>query len=535
MLRSCRRVSTQFGCIAQATKSRRSLPELKGLPHVNRNLDYLTIDSLEQAVCRPTASGAMAIDTNYTGRSPNDKFVVEHPDVWWGPNRPMKRQVFETLTERALKFLGEQDEVFVFDGYAGRGKTRMKIRIVTTHVWQHHFCKNMFVQGDFSDPDFTVYTAADVKNHDWQELGLQSEAAIAFDLDQRKAVIMGTQYPGEMKKGIFTVMHFFQMPRVLTMHCSANVGMKGDVCLFFGLSGTGKTTLSTSPRRPLIGDDEHGWDDDGVWNIEGGCYAKVINLSPVDEPLIYAAIKQRALLENVDIDQFGVVDYASSRKTTNTRVSYPLSHIPNRVEDGIAGHPANIIFLACDATGVLPPVSKLTADQATYHFLSGYTSKVAGTERGLGKDPVATFSACYGAAFLPLHPTLYADLFRDKIAKHNVHCYLVNSGWAGGPVGVGDRMPIKITRACVDAVFDGSLDHDDYTHHPILNLAVPNRINDDLPIDILHPWKSWAHPDKYDQAAAKLAQDFVANFTQFQDAPDYTDLLCHGPQPPAST
>jgi phosphoenolpyruvate carboxykinase (ATP) len=332
-----------------------------------------------------------------------------------------------------------------------------------------------------------------------------------------------------MKKGIFSMMNYWlPLEGKLSMHCSANVGKEGDVCLFFGLSGTGKTTLSTDPNRALIGDDEHGWDDEGVFNFEGGCYAKVINLDPKSEPEIYNAIKKDALLENVVVDEDGVVDYTDASKTENTRVSYPIEHIPNHQPGLMAGHPNNIIFLTADAFGVLPPVSKLTKEQAMYYFLSGYTAKVAGTERGI-TEPVATFSACFGEAFLPLHPTVYAKLLGEKIDKHNVNVYLVNTGWTGGPYGVGSRMSIKDTRACINAILDGSINESEFETLPIFNLNIPKTLNG-VDASVLNPRNTWEDKDAYDAQLKKLAEMFIKNFHRYDDNGGEFDFASAGPQ-----
>lgn len=489
-----------------------------------------------------TAQGAMTVDTGiYTGRSPKDKYFVEEPtskdNIWWGAiNQPTSEEVFDELHDKTVDYLSGKS-LYVFDGFAGaRPKTRLRLRVVTETAWQHHFCTNMFIRptqeqlANF-EPDFTILNASGLTNPDYKRHGLNSEVFVIFHLSKRMAIIGGSEYGGEMKKGIFSVMNYYKpLENVLTMHCSANVGQEsGDTALFFGLSGTGKTTLSTDPKRPLIGDDEHGWDDEGIWNLEGGCYAKVINLSPKDEPDIYAAIKKNALLENVVVDEKGEVDYGSKSKTENTRVSYPIFHIPNRVESGIGGHPENIVFLTADAFGVLPPVSRLTPEQAMYHFLSGYTAKVAGTERGVN-EPMATFSACFGAAFLPLHPTVYAKLLGEKMHKHKTKAYLINTGWAGGPYGVGSRMKIKLTRSIIDGIFDGSLEHDDYFHEPILNLYIPNRLRD-IDSSVLHPWASWSSQEEYDKMRNKLAGMFVENFKQYILDNDEFNFTKFGPQP----
>mmetsp|Transcript_8241 Transcript_8241/g.33930 ORF Transcript_8241/g.33930 Transcript_8241/m.33930 type:complete len:626 (-) Transcript_8241:158-2035(-) len=539
------------------------LPRLiaAGAPVVHRNLDYAAIRKLERRDgLQCTAQGAMAVDTGvFTGRSPQDKYVVDDcPDVWWGAvNQPMERHVFDELQTKVHAHLGDCGEVFVFDGYAGAASPahRLRIRVVTSEAWQHHFCRNMFVSADDDDllkqsrPDLTVYAAPAFKNRDFRRHGLRSETFVALDLGadtdrQGSSTILigGTHYAGEIKKGVFSVMNYAKPRRgdVLTMHCAATVASSDDpqsVALFFGLSGTGKTTLSTGdPRRSLIGDDEHGWDDDGVWNIEGGCYAKTLNLDPRSEPSIYAAIKRNALLENVAVaEKSGVVDYASRAKTPNGRVSYPLTHVENRVPEGRAGHPTKLLFLTCDAFGVLPPVARLTPDQALYHFLSGFTAKVAGTERGLGDAPTPTFSACFGAAFLPLHPARYAELLRGKMRDHGASAYLVNTGWIGGPSSKGGRrIDIATTRNLVAAVLEGGVDHDDVTHHPVLNLDVPNVVTSSdsssvIDANLLHPWASWSSRDDYERAAADLAAMFVDNFEQYV-ADGFGSYAAHGPQ-----
>ena len=524
-------------------KTMMGIPGIENTPVVYRNLSFDEIFEHETKNSETvlTSQGAMTVDTGvYTGRSPKDKFMVEEPsskdNLWWGNvNRKVSEDVFNDLHGRVLKHMSGKP-LYVFEGFAGaRASTRLSLRVVTEKAWQHHFCSNMFIRPTAAElegmePDFTIINASSLKNPDFKKHGLNSEVFVLFHLAKRIAIIGGTEYGGEMKKGIFSVMNYFKpLAGILTMHCSANVGKeRKDTALFFGLSGTGKTTLSTDPKRPLIGDDEHGWDDEGVWNLEGGCYAKAINLNPDDEPDIYAAIKRDALLENVVVRAGGVVDYSDNSKTENTRVSYPITHIPNRIESGVAGHPENIIFLTCDAFGVLPPVARLTPEQAMYHFLSGYTAKVAGTERGV-TEPQATFSACFGAAFMTLHPTRYAKLLGEKMKKHNVHAYLVNTGWAGGPYGVGSRMKIKLTRRIIDGIFDGSLKHDEYEHDDVLNLSIPKRLGD-TGSSVLLPWESWADRAAYDDQRRKLASMFVENFKQYTDAGPEFDFSKFGPR-----
>ena len=510
-------------------------PSLKGIqntPRIYRNLSYEELFEHESknGETSLTSQGAMSVDTGvFTGRSPKDKFFVEEPgskeSLWWGKvNQPCREEVFDRLHKEVLDHLSGK-ALYVFDGFAGaRQTTRMSLRLLSEKAWQHHFCTNMFIRPrpeeleNFS-PEFTIYNASGLKNKNWKEDGLHSEVFVLFHLGRKIALIGGTEYGGEMKKGIFSVMNYYKplQEGILTMHCSANVGKeKGDSALFFGLSGTGKTTLSTDTARPLIGDDEHGWDNEGIWNLEGGCYAKVINLNPDDEPLIYGAIKRDALLENVVIDSEGAVDYSSNAKTENTRVSYPIFHIPKRVESGLGEHPENIIFLTCDAFGVLPPVARLSSEQTMYHFLSGYTAKVAGTERGI-REPQATFSACFGAAFMPLHPTHYARLLGEKMQKHRVKAYLVNTGWAGGPYGVGQRMKIKLTRSIINGIFKNSFNHEDYTRYPTLNLDIPDRMADSsVDKSLLHPWEAWEKREDYEAQAKKLAAMFIENFKQYE-------------------
>jgi len=378
-------------------------------------------------------------------------------------------------------------------------------------------------------PDFTFYVASGVTNDKWKEQGLNSEVFIAFNIEDNMAVMGGTLYGGEMKKGIFTMMNYWlPLEGKLSMHCSANIGKDGDVALFFGLSGTGKTTLSTDPNRKLIGDDEHGWDDEGVFNFEGGCYAKVINLDPKSEPEIYGAIKKGALLENVVVKE-GEVDFKDGSKTENTRVSYTIEHIENHECTLKGGHPKNIIFLTADAFGVLPPVSKLTKEQAMYYFLSGYTAKVAGTERGI-TEPVATFSACFGEPFLPLHPTDYAKLLGEKIDKHQVNVYLVNTGWTGGPYGVGKRMSIKDTRACINGILNGSINDAEFEILDIFNLAIPKALEGVADNNVLNPRNTWEDKEAYDNQLKKLASMFIENFNRYADAPNSEIYKAAGPQ-----
>ncbi|ETV84083.1 phosphoenolpyruvate carboxykinase (ATP) [Aphanomyces astaci] len=489
-----------------------------------------------------TANGTFAVDTGkFTGRSPLDKFVVrqapsdKHVD-WGDVNQPTTLAVFDALYKKATQHYSTVDKLYVFDGYCGANEnSRLKVRIITELAWQHHFVTNMFLRPEFKDvaapsafsADFTIINACNVVDEDWQAHGLHSEVFVVFNIEAKVAVIGGTFYGGEMKKGIFSMMNYLLPLRgIMPMHASANKGLKGDTALFFGLSGTGKTTLSADPKRLLIGDDEHGWDDQGIFNFEGGCYAKTINLSQENEPEIFAAICRDAMLENVWLDENGVPDYYNVTKTENGRVSYPLYHIVNHDPSAQGGHPKVVIFLTCDAYGVLPPVAKLTPGQAQFHFLSGYTAKVAGTERGI-TEPVATFSACFGAAFMTQHPIVYADLLKSKIEAHDTNVYLVNTGWTGGAYGVGKRMSLKYTRKCIDAILDGSIEEAVFVEDPIFHVNVPTTVTD-VPSDLLKPELAWADKKAYAATAQKLALAFQQNFKQYV-LPNHTDYSSYGP------
>jgi phosphoenolpyruvate carboxykinase (ATP) len=516
---------------------------LKSVGKVFHNLSYdeLFDHEVKNQEGKLSANGTMMVDTGkFTGRSPKDKYFVKQDpsrgNIAWGTiNQRISVDFFDELYNKVINYLSGKD-VYVTDGYSGANpSTRRQVRFVTEIAWQSHFVKNMFIRPDSAGlenfaPDFTVYNAAGYSNKRWEEMGLNSDVFVIFNIEKRVAIIGGTWYGGEMKKGIFTMMNYWlPLNKILSMHCSANVGKEGDVCLFFGLSGTGKTTLSTDASRKLIGDDEHGWDDDGIFNFEGGCYAKCIDLSPASEPEIFNAIRRDALLENVVYDEDGIIDYTSKDKTENTRVSYPIHHIDNFEPSLRAGHPKNIIFLTCDAFGVLPPVSKLSKEQAMYYFLSGYTAKVAGTERGV-TEPTAAFSACFGEAFLPLHPTAYAKLLGEKMEKHNVNAYLVNTGWVGGGYGVGERMSIKATRACINAILDGSILKAEFDQTRFFKLNIPK----DLPgVDtkLLNPRNSWADQESFDRTANKLAGMFIQNFKKYIDEDNHDfDFTKAGPQ-----
>ena len=451
--------------------------EKHGVRNVNQAFWNLgTAALVENAIRRRegllAAGGALAVRTGqYTGRSPDDKFVVREPStqdrIWWGPvNRPFEPERFDMLYGRLLAYLQGVD-LYVQDCYVGADPAyQIPVRIVTEYAWHNLFARQLFVRPDWTKTQDHVprFTIIDVpKFHASPELdGTRSEAFVVVHLAKGLVIIGGTSYAGEMKKSVFTLLNFvLPLQRVLSMHCSASLGPQGDVALFFGLSGTGKTTLSADPKRRLIGDDEHGWSNGGIFNFEGGCYAKCIRLSAEDEPQIWGAIRFGAVLENVTIDpETRLLDFDDGSMTENTRAAYPATFIQNAVIPGIAGHPQHIFFLTCDAFGVLPPIARLTAEQAMYHFLSGYTAKVAGTERGMGAEPKATFSACFGQPFLVLHPTVYADMLGERIARHNVQCWLVNTGWSGGPYGGGQRMRLPYTRAMLHAALEGRLKKD---------------------------------------------------------------------------
>ncbi len=487
-----------------------------------------------------TELGAINVNTGiFTGRSPKDKYIVQEPrtqqEVWWSTqgkndNHPMNQAVWDDLKQRVVRTLSGK-RLFVIDGFCGAsGQSAVKVRIITEVAWQAHFVKNMFIRPSIEQlkdfqPDFVVLNGSKCTNPHWQQQGLHSENFVAFHLSEKMQLIGGTWYGGEMKKGLFSVMNFF-LPRqgIASMHCAANVGEKGDVALFFGLSGTGKTTLSTDSKRALIGDDEHGWDDQGIFNFEGGCYAKTINLSQSAEPEIYQAIRRDALLENVTVDANGKIDFTDNTVTENTRVSYPIEHIENIVRPvSRAGHAQKIIFLTADAFGVLPPVARLTAGQAQYHFLSGFTAKVAGTERGI-KTPVPTFSACFGAAFLLLHPTYYARVLNKRMQEAKAQAYLVNTGWNGQ----GQRISIADTRQIIDQILSGQVDQAQAQTLPIFQLTVPISLPG-IDAKILDPRSSHTNAGQWQHQAKELAQLFIENFQQYTDTPEGQVLVEYGP------
>jgi phosphoenolpyruvate carboxykinase (ATP) len=462
-----------------------------------------------------------------TGRSPNDKFFVRESSsqehVWWGKvNKPFDPEKFERLKARILDYF-RLKELYVQDCYGGADPSfRFPARIITDTAWQSLFAYNMFLHAasvsprDFL-PEFTVMVATGFEAEPEID-GTRSDVVIALHLGQKLALIAGSRYAGEIKKTVFTVLNYlFPLQNILPMHCSANIGAQGDTALFFGLSGTGKTTLSADPRRRLIGDDEHGWSERGVFNFEGGCYAKVINLSAKDEPQIYGMTQRYGtILENVVIDQQSRrIDLCDESITENTRASYLLSELENFEPSGMGGHPSNVIFLTADAFGVLPPISRLTPEQAMYHFLSGYTARVAGTEKGV-KEPQATFSTCFGGPFMVHHPMVYARLLGEKIEKHGAQCWMVNTGWTGGPYGVGSRMKIAYTRAMIDALLNGALNQVDYVADPVFGVQVP-LLCPGVPEAVLNPRSTWPDPLAYDDQARKLAGMFAANFKEYAD------------------
>ncbi len=491
---------------------------------------------------RVTELGAVNVMTGiYTGRSPKDKYFVyddtSKNTVWWtseeykNDNKPMSVETWNVVKGIAKRELSNKP-LYVVDAYCGANEnTRLKVRFIVEVAWQAHFVKNMFIRPteeelkNYGEPDFVVLNASKAKVENYKELGINSETCVAFNLTEKMQVIINTWYGGEMKKGLFSYMNYrLPLKGIASMHCSANTNKKGETAIFFGLSGTGKTTLSTDPKRELIGDDEHGWDDDGVFNFEGGCYAKVINLSKEAEPDIYNAIKRDALLENVTVDANGKIDFADKSVTENTRVSYPIYHINNIVKP-VSKAPAakKVIFLSADAFGVLPPVSILTPEQTKYYFLSGFTAKLAGTERGI-TEPTPTFSACFGAAFLSLHPTKYGEELVKKMEKANAKAYLVNTGWNG----TGKRISIKDTRGIIDAILDGSIDKAHTKKIPFFDFEVPTALPGVDPA-ILDPRDTYATPAEWDVKAKDLAERFIKNFTKFTTNEAGKALVAAGP------
>ena len=486
-----------------------------------------------------TDTGAVAVDTGkFTGRSPKDRYIVKdatsEDTIWWDGtiNKPVSTEIWNDLKALSLKQLSSSKKLYVVDTYCGTNEnTRLKVRFVMEVAWQAHFVTNMFIRPSFYDlnnygePDFVVLNSSKTTNPNWKEQGLNSEVFVCFNFTEKMQIIGGTWYGGEMKKGMFAMQNYYLPLRgMASMHCSANVGEHGDVAVFFGLSGTGKTTLSADPKRYLIGDDEHGWDENGVFNYEGGCYAKVINLCAENEPDIWRAIRRDALLENVTVREDGSVDYADGSKTENTRVSYPIYFINKIVLPSRAGHAKKIIYLSADAFGVLPPVSILDEKQAQYHFLCGFTSKLAGTERGI-TEPVPSFSPAFGEAFLTLHPTMYAKTLVEKMHEHGAKAYLVNTGWNG----TGKRISIKDTRAIIDAIIDGSIESAEKVHIPIMNLTAPKALNH-VSEGILDPRETYADVKEWEEKAIKLAGMYIKNFEQYCDNDAAIALIPSGPQ-----
>ena len=489
-----------------------------------------------------TELGAVNVMTGiYTGRSPKDKFIVDdensHDTVWWtsdeykNDNKPVTKETWAAVKEIAKKELSNK-KLYVVDGFCGANKdTRMAVRFIVEVAWQAHFVKNMFIRPSEEElaafePDFIVYNASKAKVENYKELGLNSETAVVFNVTSKEQVIINTWYGGEMKKGMFSMMNYFlPLKGIASMHCSANCDKNGEnTAIFFGLSGTGKTTLSTDPKRRLIGDDEHGWDDNGVFNFEGGCYAKVINLSKENEPDIYGAIKRNALLENVTVAEDGTIDFNDKSVTENTRVSYPINHINNIQPGSSAPAAKNVIFLSADAFGVLPPVSILTPEQTKYYFLSGFTAKLAGTERGI-TEPTPTFSACFGQAFLELHPTKYAEELVKKMEKSGAKAYLVNTGWNG----TGKRISIKDTRGIIDAILDGSINNAPTKQIPLFNFTVPTELPGVDPA-ILDPRDTYDCACKWEEKAKDLAGRFIKNFVKYTGNEAGKALVAAGPQ-----
>ncbi|QCR33323.1 phosphoenolpyruvate carboxykinase (ATP) [Lysinibacillus sp. SGAir0095] len=504
---------------------------------VQLSVPQLVEKATERGEATLTADGALSAETGkYTGRSPKDKYIVEEESTkdkidWGNVNRPISAEVFDKLYVKVVNYLKEKDELYVFKGYAGADKdSQLQIQVINEYAWHNLFCHQLFIRPTETElathnAEFTIVSAPNFKADPTVD-GTASETFIIVSLEKKIILIGGTEYAGEMKKSIFGIMNYL-LPEndIFSMHCSANVGEAGDVALFFGLSGTGKTTLSADANRKLIGDDEHGWSDNGVFNIEGGCYAKTINLSAEKEPEIYNAIRFGTVLENVVVDpESRIPNYDDSSLTENTRAAYPIHFIDNIVMPSVAGHPKTIVFLTADAFGVLPPISKLTKEQAMYHFLSGFTSKLAGTERGV-TSPEPVFSTCFGSPFLPLPATRYAEMLGEKIDEHGSQVFLVNTGWTGGEYGVGTRMKLSYTRTMVRAAIDGKLNNVETTQDAIFGLHIPTAV-EGVPSEVLDPRAAWADKEAYDQKAAFLSNLFKENFTKFSNVSE--DILQKG-------
>ena len=502
--------------------------------HRNLSVDTLVKDIVSNGEGLIASSGAAMVDTGeYTGRSPQDKYIVDEDssskNIWWGSvNQKISENIFDELYDQVITYYNSsKSKTYLFDGFAGaETESSLSVRFLVKKAWQAHFVHNMFIRPENGQldnflPDFTIINASDVKNLNYKKHGMNSNTFIIFHIGRKIAIIGGTEYGGEMKKGIFSIMHYLlPLKGVLSMHCSANVDNNGNnSALFFGLSGTGKTTLSTDSKRPLIGDDEHGWSDNGIFNFEGGCYAKAINLDPEEEPDIYNAIRPGALLENVVYESdTKIVDYNDGSKTENTRVSYPINFIENSIfaqgKRSIADHPRKIIFLTCDAYGIIPPVAKLNPEQAMYHFISGYTAKVAGTERGV-TEPTATFSPCFGGPFLTLHPFKYAKLLKEKMNKFDVPVYLVNTGWVGASAQSGaKRIRLPITRKIIHKILDGSIENSKFQEDVFFGFKIPKEL-DDIDTKILNPLSAWADKEIYNKAAKELVSKFKENYKKY--------------------
>ncbi len=503
------------GCSIRASKIYRNPP-----------VDQLVNEALNRNEGILASNNALTVYTGkYTGRSPEDKFIV-YDDLtkdtvdWGNVNKPFKQEHFDALCSRLVEYLNGK-ELFVFDGYAGADpNARMNLRVITDTAWQCLFARNLFIRQDMLDgfkPEFTVLSITKFFADPTRD-NTRSEVFIILNLSSRLTLIGGTSYTGEIKKAVFTAMNFYLPDKgILPMHCAANMGNDGDVALFFGLSGTGKTSLSADTTRMLIGDDEHGWGSDGIFNFEGGCYAKCINLSKEKEPQIWNAIRYGSVMENVALDEGGNPDYTNASITENSRVAYPLDYIPNAVVPSIGPHPKVILFLTADAFGVLPPIARLTKQGAMYHFLSGYTSKLAGTERGITK-PKETFSVCFAAPFMPRRAIVYAKMLGERIERYGTRTYVINTGWIGGPYGVGERIRIEYSRAMVRAAISGEIERSNFIHDDIFNLDVPTSCPN-VPSEILIPRNTWQERDAYDIAAKRLARLFVENFKRFKDIP----------------
>jgi phosphoenolpyruvate carboxykinase (ATP) len=499
--------------------------DLSNAATIHRNLDVETLikHCIERDNCKLLSSGAVVAYTGeYTGRTPKDKFTVVDAEseahIWWENNNRMDAEQFASIRSHFDAYASGK-ELYIIDTFGGADpEYRIKVRFIVERPYHALFIKQLLIRPTAEElktfePDWQVIDFGK-RSFDPASEGTKGDAVIALNMPEQTVLIGGTQYAGEMKKSVFTIMNYLlPLQGVMSMHCSANVGPSGDTALFFGLSGTGKTTLSADPERLLIGDDEHGWTSEGVFNVEGGCYAKCIGLTEEKEPEIFHAIRHGAILENVVLDAAGNPDFASDAITENTRVAYPIEHIDKIMSPSVGGHPKNIVFLTCDAMGVLPPISRLTAEQAMYYFLNGYTAKVAGTEKGL-TEPKSVFSACFGAPFLPLRPKVYADLLKAKIEAHGSKVWLINTGWTGGPYGEGTRMKLGYTRAMIHAAFDGQLDKVEYVEHPIFGLHIPTSCPN-VPSEVLNPRSTWADGAAYDKQAHTLDEMFKTNAKQF--------------------